>query len=230
MSPRIPSPATRRAPLRGLLVVVVAALLAGVTVTPADAQDPATDFVARINAERANAGLPALAVAGDLADVARRHTERMAAENRLYHNPNLGSEVSNWQRLTENVGRGGSVANLHTAFMSSASHRANILDAQVTQVGVGVVVAGDTMWVTQVFRLPQSAPAPAPAPPAPAPSPAAPAPPAPAPPPAPAAPAPAMVSVRIVPADHGAIREAPAPGLTDRMLHVLTLVSGDDEI
>jgi hypothetical protein len=40
--------------------------------------------------------------------------------------------------------------------MNSSGHRANILDDRVTEVGVGVVVKGSTIWVTHVFRLPST--------------------------------------------------------------------------
>jgi hypothetical protein len=122
-------------------------------------------FVARVNEARASAGLPALQVAGDLTAVARRHSERMASQQSLHHNPNLGSDVSGWQKVGENVGRGPSVGAIHDAFMASASHRANILGGDWTEVGVGVVVRDGELWVTQVFRLPAgSAPEPEPEP------------------------------------------------------------------
>jgi hypothetical protein len=47
--------------------------------------------------------------------------------------------------------------------MNSAPHRANILDKRFTEVGVGVVVADGTIWVSEVFRRPATAAA-APAP------------------------------------------------------------------
>jgi hypothetical protein len=43
---------------------------------------------------------------------------------------------------------------LHAALMASSGHRANILDRNVSQVGVGVTVRNGTVWVTQVFRSP----------------------------------------------------------------------------
>jgi hypothetical protein len=114
------------------------------------------DFVALVNIERAKRGLHALAIRNDLTSVARRHSVRMGDQNRLYHNPNLGTEVTGWQRLAENVGYGPSVTSLHTALMNSDGHRRNILDDRVTEIGVGVEVRGNTTWVTQVFRRPSS--------------------------------------------------------------------------
>ena len=106
-----------------------------------------------------------VATASDLVDVATRHANRMASSGNLHHNPNLGSEVSGWERVTENVGRGPDARQVHEAFMASSTHAANIVDAGVTQVGVGVVWADGTLWVTQVFRRPTRAAAPPPPPP-----------------------------------------------------------------
>ena len=165
--------------LRGaalLVTISVAAALLLVTSSPGAAMAATdagaeSDFVARINAERAARGLVRLSVAGDLTAAARTHAGDMASQVRLHHNPNLGPDVCCWERVSENVGVGGSVGSLHTAFMGSSGHAANILDDRVTQVGVGVEVDDEgRMWVTQVFRLPAGASTPEPEP-APAPEP-----------------------------------------------------------
>lgn len=115
-------------------------------------------FATRVAAERSAAGLAAYAAAGDLADVARRHAQRMASEDRLYHNPSLGSEVQGWQAVGENVGVGASVDDIHRAFMASSTHRHAILSPEFTQVGMGVVFGADgRLWVAQVFRRPAGA-------------------------------------------------------------------------
>jgi hypothetical protein len=111
------------------------------------------DFVSRINAERTSRGLGALATDSELTTIARRWSGKMAAANQLSHNPNLSKEVTqDWEKLGENVGVGGSVADIHVAFMNSPAHRANILDPAFTHVGVGVVDGADgRIWVTEVF-------------------------------------------------------------------------------
>ncbi|GAB2685863.1 hypothetical protein GCM10027194_19460 [Thalassiella azotivora] len=115
-----------------------------------------------VNQERAAAGVAPLARAADLDQVAQRWSERMAAENRLRHNPSLSSEVGGWRRIAENVGVGGSEAQVHGALMASAGHRANILDSRHSQVGIGVATGHGRVWVTQVFRQPVDGAAPAP--------------------------------------------------------------------
>ena len=57
----------------------------------------------------------------------------------------------------ENVDLNHSIAGAHDALMHSPPHRANILDPDYNVVGVGVIRAGDNVWVTEDFarRLPQ---------------------------------------------------------------------------
>jgi hypothetical protein len=146
--------------LRWLVAVSLLALFGTMLAAPATAEASTTErahemrFVDSLNVERAERGIARLTVAGDLADVARRHSAVMARDSHLHHNPNLATDVSGWSRVGENVGRGGSVASLHTALMNSEGHRRNMLDTNFSEVGVGVVVSGSTVWVTQVFRLP----------------------------------------------------------------------------
>ena len=155
----------------GLVITLIVSFLAIlVPASPAEAADANAEaqFVALLNNERAARGLAKLTVASDLVSVARSHSATMAQKNDLYHNPNLGSDVANWQKVGENVGRGPSVSSIHEAFMNSAGHRANILDSDWTEVGVGVVVVDGRVWVTEVFRQPLSSatsePEPAPEP------------------------------------------------------------------
>ncbi len=218
-------------PALALLAALALVLVLGSVVTAHASGDAEVELTSMVNAERTAAGLPALQVSGDLVEVARRHSSRMASSGTLHHNPHLGSEVSNWTRVTENVGQGPDARAIHDALMASSSHRANILDGGVSQVGVGVVVAGDTLWMTQVFRQPATASAPPPPPPPPPPTdptpvpppadpptpappptstpePAPAAPPADATPPAPTAPAPSSAGIVVAPADDGSVRLA----------------------
>lgn len=143
------------------LVLGSALVLGGAALSAADAAGEASSFVAKANAERDARGLRPYAVKSDLNAVALRHSQRMASRNALYHNPNLGSEVGNWQVVGENVGNGGSVDSIHRAFMDSPSHRENILTNDYTEIGVGTVTdSRGILWVTQVFRKPYAAPAP----------------------------------------------------------------------
>jgi len=151
---------------RGTVSFVALAVVAGALVGSggrALAGPNEGDFLGAANAARASAGLPAYAYAGDLAAVARAQAERMASSGSLYHNPDLGGAVSNWQELAENVGTGTNFTVIQQAFMNSADHRAAILDSGYTQMGVGTAVDKEgTLWVSEVFRLPAGPSAPAP--------------------------------------------------------------------
>jgi uncharacterized protein YkwD len=99
-----------------------------------------SEFIAKMNSARQANGLAPYAVYSDLTSIARQHSQQMASRQELYHNPNLTTEVQNWQAVGENVGDGPTVDSIHQAFMNSPEHRANILDHDFTQVGVGVTI------------------------------------------------------------------------------------------
>jgi hypothetical protein len=147
-------------------------------------------FVDRTNAERAALGLGSLAVNQDLVTMARRHSGRMASAGTIFHNTNLAAEAPDgWRLLGENVGVGPTCEALHQAFMDSVHHRDNIVEPRFNQVGMGVVLSGTTIYVTEQFMqagaVPAPTPPPPPPPPPPSPKPPPPPPPSPSPRPAP---------------------------------------------
>ena len=139
-----------------LLTLLTAALLAALTglvgVAPASAMTTReARMIAKINYARANHGLPPLRASSDLMSAARTHSVAMAGSSLLYHSSTLSS-LCCWRLIAENVGEGGTLSIVHSAFMNSAPHRANILNSRVGQVGVGVVSSGGQLWITEVFR------------------------------------------------------------------------------
>ena len=147
------------------LVAATAVALGALTIAApaAHASTAESQFTSLANNERAKRGLRSYAVSSDLVAVARRHAQRMAASGTIYHNSRLGSEVSGWQAVGENVGMGGSASSIHQAFMNSSPHRANIVDTDFTQVGMGTAYdKNGVLYVTQVFRKPYGASSPAP--------------------------------------------------------------------
>lgn len=150
----------RTARLLALLLLV----LMGLTTSPALAAEVDGDaevrFLELINDSRAEEGLPALVMNAELVEVARGWSHQMDAEDRMYHNPSYTQQYTGeWNRMGENVGYmtwpGGSptvmASGLHDAFMDSPGHRANIMGPHYNQAGIGVVMSGDTMWVTVNF-------------------------------------------------------------------------------
>jgi len=139
------------------LALALAAVLTGtLTAAPAGATTAEDSLTARLNGARSDHGLPGLATRSDLVAVARAQATRMADSGTLYHNPNLTTDVANWRWVGENVGYGPDVQTVHVAFMNSDAHRANILDTDFTEVGIGVVERGDRVWVAEVFRRPET--------------------------------------------------------------------------
>ena len=136
------------------LATLLGALVVGASApAAADVSDEAT-FTSRLNDERTSRGLAPLTVRSDLVAVAREQAARMAASSTLAHNPNLTSDVQDWRWVGENVGYGPDALTVHAAFMGSPGHKANILDTDYTEVGIGTVTAGSRVWVAQVFRRP----------------------------------------------------------------------------
>jgi peptidoglycan hydrolase-like protein with peptidoglycan-binding domain len=147
---------TRLAVASALGVTSVGAAIALATPAGAVTSD-ASAYFARINAERADHGLPALTMRNDLNSVAQGWADHMAAADLLSHNPNLTTAIANWQTVGENVGEGPDVPTLDTAFWNSPEHRANILDSSYKDVGIGTTFANGVLWITVDFRKPMVA-------------------------------------------------------------------------
>jgi uncharacterized protein YkwD len=120
-----------------------------------------------VNAERAKVGCPALVANATLAQVARAHSQDMAAHNYFDHNGLDGSTP--FTRMTaagyrysaaaENIAAGyATPQDVMTGWMNSAGHRANILNCGLTQIGVGYASlsssAYGSYW-TQDFGTPR---------------------------------------------------------------------------
>jgi len=120
-----------------LLVVALATL--GISASAGADSGSESGFLSKINAERSSRGLNTLAVDGGLRSHARVHTAEMIANNDLYHSSSAELQAaagSGWSAIAENVGRGGTVDSLHSAFMNSSGHKANIL-GDYNYVGIG---------------------------------------------------------------------------------------------
>lgn len=140
--------------LTTLALTLTAVLTGALTAAPAGASTTEDSLTARLNGARSDQGLPSLATRRDLVAVARAQATRMADSGTLFHNPNLTTDVTNWRWVGENVGYGPDALTVHVAFMQSAPHRANILDRDYTEVGIGAVVVDGRVWVAEVFRRP----------------------------------------------------------------------------
>ena len=147
-----------------LVLALVALAPITLSAAPAGAAevDPGAEsaFISQTNALRASQGLPPLQVNGALTAKARAWAETMAAEGGIRHSTLSDGAPSGWRRLGENVGRGPSVNAVHQAFVASPAHYKNLVDPGFRYVGVGVVNAEGTIYVSEVFMEPASQPAP----------------------------------------------------------------------
>src|SRR5581483_4765509 len=120
-----------------------------------------------VNADRARAGLQPLALDERLSRVARAHSSDMQAHGFLGHiSPTTGSAADRLRRagvdaqlVLENVARAYSPGEAERGLMDSPGHRANLLNSEVTLLGVGAVIAVGLggvreLLVTQVFTRP----------------------------------------------------------------------------
>ena len=157
-------------PLRKLTILatllITASMLLAIPV--ASAQGPARDFgseagfLSSLNSQRAAGGLGPLALNGSMTAAADGWALSMATGSFLAHADDIISGTpSGWTKVGENVGRGQSVTSLTSAFMNSPGHRANIMDASYTHIGIAVYThPGDgRIYTTHRFAaLPGTAP------------------------------------------------------------------------
>ena len=143
----------RRRHARLAAVAVVAATLVPAFGQPSYASTSSSYFSV-LSQERASHGVAALHVSADLVRVAQSWAEEMARTGVLRHNPHLESQVPNWWSVGENVGVGPDLPDIEQAFWNSPDHRANILDTDYTDVGIGAAYSNDRIWIAVVFRQP----------------------------------------------------------------------------
>jgi uncharacterized protein YkwD len=132
------------------------------------AEEAEKRLLALMNRDRQAAGLPALLWDDRVAQVSRNHSEDMRRTKIVAHiSPTTGSAADRVKAagiktavVLENVARAYGVGEAHLGLMNSPGHRANILAAAATHVGIGVILGDDIsgrreMFLTQVFiRIP----------------------------------------------------------------------------
>lgn len=133
-----------------------------------DATSAERRLLVLINADRKRAGLAPLERDARLADVARAYSSEMQRTNVVAHvSPISGAAVDRVRAagiktglVLENIARAYSVGEIHRGLMDSPGHRGNILSAQATHLGIGVVFGErvadrSELFATQVFtRVP----------------------------------------------------------------------------
>lgn len=109
-----------------------------------------SEFASRINSYRSSNGLPALKRSGSLDSYARNWAKQMGLNGDLSHS-NIGSLLSSWNAVGENVGMGGSVSVIFDALKGSSGHADN-MKGDWTHMGIGVWQdSSGTLWTCHVF-------------------------------------------------------------------------------
>ncbi|MEN8242185.1 MAG: CAP domain-containing protein, partial [Chloroflexota bacterium] len=124
------------------------------------------EVIVLINAERAKVGIDALSIQSQLTTAARNHSDDMTCSSFFSHeSPTSGSPFDrieaagySYSWAGENIAAGyGTPAALVEGWMSSEGHRANILNANFTQVGIGYAYWAESeygAYWTAVFASP----------------------------------------------------------------------------
>lgn len=147
------------------LIAIAAIMLLALLVTPASpAASPQSStadqtLLNAANRDRAAAGLPPLRWDPALATAAHQHALRMAQMNQLSHQfpgePPVQDRArqagARFSMIAENVAEGPTVTGLHTQWMNSAPHRANLLDPGLNAIGISVVQSGNTLFAVEDF-------------------------------------------------------------------------------
>ncbi len=123
------------------------------------------------NAERSKQGLKPLTADTTLTKIAQNHSADMLANNYFSHtnksgcDPRCRIDAANykWQSYGENIywmsgftlTASESARKVVDGWMNSAGHRANILSAKFTKIGVGVDVKDKKLYTTADYALPK---------------------------------------------------------------------------
>lgn len=144
----------------------------GVDVADEDAEEdgepdaaPLAEVLTRTNAERTRRGLGELTVDTRLARAAHAHSADMVRRGFFAHENPDGQQVWDraaaagyaYRKVAENIAAGQrSAEEVVLGWMNSPGHRANILDAELSEIGVGRVEGGPYgVYWTQVFGTPR---------------------------------------------------------------------------
>lgn len=124
---------------------------------PAEAEPMQARVLALVNAFRAQQGLPALRASARIAGVAQGHACDNAARASISHQGSDGSSLGQrlnrggyrWWAAAENTGLGfvDSPERMVEFWKNSPLHRANLLNSDVTEAGLGFTGGARPAWV-----------------------------------------------------------------------------------
>lgn len=146
-------------PVRIFCVLTVGIMLCCCVYGESPASAVERELFTDVNQARRDSGLPALRWDDALGIAAKRHAGVMAEHKSAQHafpgEPSLSARAkqagAHFGWLSENVILGPSLESIHTQFMNSPAHRANILDKDMDSVGIGVVEQGGQFYAVEDF-------------------------------------------------------------------------------
>lgn len=123
----------------------------------------AQEILRLVNEQRAQKGLAALTLSEKLCELATLKAEDMVANGYFDHtSPTYGTPFDmmrqfgvSYSSAGENIAAGQRTPEeVMNAWMSSSGHRANILSADYTELGVGIAAGSNGIYWVQLFRKP----------------------------------------------------------------------------
>lgn len=114
-----------------------------------------------VNESRERIGSPRLPMSKELNSIAQEYAVQMANLSFVAHTSPTGERLDHRssrlenraERILENLAVGATVDEVHDQLMSSPTHRAAILDTEVTHIGIGISVSEGLVYGVQVFSL-----------------------------------------------------------------------------
>ena len=133
--------------LRLVLVLAIVTIWGRLAISPVAAATPEQQVVDLVNTARAQQGLAPLTVSSELTNAAESYADAMATDSFFAHQAPNGSTFitrdeaagyRDWSFLGENIAAGQTTPQqVVAAWLASPEHRANVLSAKATQIGVG---------------------------------------------------------------------------------------------
>ncbi len=133
--------------------VIVVALVAAGSASPATASGYRSRMLGYINRTRANRGLRELKLNLNLSHYARRHSQQMADRGYLFHTVRMARHLrgTHWTSWGENLAKARTLKRVRELWLKSPDHRFNLLNRRYDHVGIGVVAERRWLWVTAIF-------------------------------------------------------------------------------
>lgn len=140
-------------------IVMACTMSVPVTVLAQDNESVARDLFNSANRERRAQGLSPLKWDNALASAAQRHAAVMAKQGTLSHQfpgesslPGRAAQCGvRFIWLAENVAEGPTAALIHTEWVKSPHHRANLLDRDMDSIGIAVAARDGQLFAVEDF-------------------------------------------------------------------------------